>query len=129
MLVVFCFCGSVHQILVYVSILLNQKISYMNSDESFLENGTTQVLQILKSYHSTVPFILFLSLSRITWWICIPSCNNSLPACCKFVLLHSVLIPLFSCRYLGRILMWWQRGANRNWLVYDEHLIAVFFSC
>ena len=27
--------------------------------------------------------MLFLSLSRITWLICIHSCYNSLPTCCK----------------------------------------------
>ena len=44
--------------------------------------------------------MLFLSLSRITWLICIRSCNNSLPASRKIVLLRSVLILLFSCKTL-----------------------------
>ena len=50
--------------------------------------------------------MLFLSLSCITWLICICSCSNSLPVHCKIILLGSVLILLFSCRSFGRILLW-----------------------
>ena len=53
-------CRSIHQISVYVSLLLSQKISYANFDESFLQDGT--------------PFnflMLFLTFSCITWLICI----------------------------------------------------------
>ena len=49
--------------------------------------------------------ILFLRLSGITWSICFRSCNNSLPARCKIILLRSVLILHFSCRSFGRILL------------------------
>ena len=49
-------------------------------------------------YSQILPFtcsILFLSLSYITWLIYICSCNSSLSARCKIVLLCSVLILLF----------------------------------
>ena len=72
--------------------------------------------------------VLFLSLSRITWLICIRSCSNSLPTHCKIILLCSVLILHFSCRSFGRILLWWQQRQNHKWLVSDEYLIIVFSS-
>ena len=61
--------------------------------------------------------MLFLSLSRITWLICIHSCKNSLPARCKIILLRLFLIPLFSFRSFPRILLWWQQRKNRKCLV------------
>ena len=33
---------------------------------------------------------------------------------------------IFSCRSFGKILFWWQRRENRNWLVYDEYLTILF---
>ena len=50
--------------------------------------------------------MIFFSLSRITWLICIRSCNSSLPARSKIVLLLSVLILIFSCTSFSRILLW-----------------------
>ena len=105
-----CSCWSVYRISVYVSFLLNQNISYMNFDELFWQDGTTQVLWIPKFSPSTVSFYTW-AYSWVTYNAIdiYHSCNNSLPTRCKFFSLCLVVILLFSCRSFGPILLWWQR--------------------
>ena len=122
------FCCSAHQISVYLSLLLNQKTSYTNFDEYFLQQRTPQVLYIDSKILPLKCLVLFLNLSRIAWLRYIRSCNNGLRVCCKIVLLHSVLVLLFTRRSPSRNLLRWQLKENGTWLPYDEFSIIAFSS-
>ena len=105
------------------SLNLSKCLFFVNSKDSLYEcswifstkwNSTVVIDSEISHFNCSM---LFLSLSLITWLICIRSSKNSLPAPCKIILLHSFLILPFSCGSFGRILLWWQRRENRKGLV------------
>ena len=75
---VLCYFGLADQFIKFphVSFLLNQRISYKNFHESFLQDRTLQAIQFLKFYPSNAWYYYWACHVKHDWYVCIRSCNQ-----------------------------------------------------